>query len=263
MGRSAGRRRGAVLVAVTLAALTPAYAAVASRQGPPPTPSPANVPERVFSAPHGLKLSVKEVGPSGQPADLQIITLFDEASGQAFTGSMVELDERLGGALSAVRDSGQFRAEALETLMITPPPGAVAAERLLVIGLGDARRADLELMNRVGAVAAREAVRTRSATVAFAPTLRDQGFTRLDTGRVAAEVVEGALLAYDTDARLQRQGLQPCFALRRWYYEAGPAYFAGVATRVGRAVEDTAAQVDRRGDTPFSTTGPAETTCRT
>ncbi|PZG20256.1 hypothetical protein [Nonomuraea aridisoli] len=59
------------------------------------------MPERVFSAPHGLTLSVKEVGPTGQPADLQIITLFDEASGQAFTGSMVVL--RTGPAATACR----------------------------------------------------------------------------------------------------------------------------------------------------------------
>ena len=72
-----------------------------------------------------LAVTVKQIGPTAQPADLQVVTLFNKASGQAFTGSMVELDKRLGGTLSAVRDSGQFQANALETMLITPPPGAI------------------------------------------------------------------------------------------------------------------------------------------
>ncbi|WP_169808603.1 M17 family peptidase N-terminal domain-containing protein [Microtetraspora niveoalba] len=249
----------------TLAAATGAHppATAAPSHEVPGEPSPSVIPERTFSAPHGLSITVKEIGPSAQPADLQVITLFDKASGQAFAGSMVELDKRLGGTLSAVRNSGQFQANALETLLITPPPGAIAARRLLIIGLGDARRASLDLMNKVGAVAAREAVRTRSATVSFAPTLRDQGFSRLETGQVSAEVVQGALLAYDTDARLQRQGLQDCFALKRWYYEAGAAFYSGVVAKVGPAVKDASATIDRRGGAPFGKTGPSAGTCST
>ncbi|MER6946219.1 M17 family peptidase N-terminal domain-containing protein [Nonomuraea sp. NPDC000554] len=266
MALSFGRCRTIVVAGcpVTLAALAMACspAAAASPPGTPPTPSPTQIPEQAFQAPHGLVLSVKEIGPSTQPADLQVVTLFTKASGQTFTGAMADLDKRLGGTLSAVRDSGQFQANALETLLINPPPGSIAARRLLVIGLGDAGQASLDLMNKVGAVAAREAVRTRSATVSFAPLLRDQSFSRLDTAQVGAEVVEGALLAYDTEARFQRQDLQPCFALKHWYYEAGPTYYPGVVTKVGQAVKDATAQVNRRGDAPFGKTGPSHGACR-
>jgi Cytosol aminopeptidase family, N-terminal domain len=261
--QSQGWRRTGVLAGCLLALPGGACSATAatSYQAASVAPSPPATPERSFPAQHGLVITVKEVGPTAQPSDLQVITLFNKASGQAFTGSMVELDKRLGGMLRAVRDSGQFQANALETLLIKPPPGTIAARRLLIVGLGDARRASLPLMKAVGAVAAREAVRTRAVTVSFAPTLRDQSFSRLNPGQVAAEVVQGALLAYDTDARLQRQGLQPCFALKRWYLQAGATYYTAVAAEVGQAVKNTATQVERRSRAPFGKTGPS--TCRT
>jgi hypothetical protein len=106
-------------------------------------------------------------------------------------------------------------------------------------------------------------VRTRSATVSFAPTLRDQSFSRLDTEDVGAEVIRGALLAYDTDARLQRQGLQDCFPLKRWYYEGGAAYYSGVVAKVGPAVKDAAAEAAQRSGAPFGTPGPSAGSCRT
>jgi hypothetical protein len=36
--------------------------------------------EKTFDAPHGLKVSVKMVGPYSEPADLQIICLFKHRS---------------------------------------------------------------------------------------------------------------------------------------------------------------------------------------
>jgi len=244
----------------TPAAPAPAAGRPAAAQ---PSGAPASAPpQTTFASAHGLPVTVKEIGPSGQAADLQIVTLFDKASRQAFAGSMTDLDKRLGGFVARVRDSGQFQANALETLVITPPPGSIPARRLLLVGLGDSRRASLDLMERVGAVIAREAVRLRASTVAFAPTLRDQSFDALDTGQVAARVMTGAIRGYDTEVRLQRQGLAPCFALKHWYYEAGAAYFADVSSKVGPALKAATAQVNGRGDQPFGRTGPHSAMCR-
>ncbi|MFE4801183.1 M17 family peptidase N-terminal domain-containing protein [Streptomyces sp. NPDC056708] len=206
---------------------------------------------------------MKEIGPSEEAADLQVVTLFNKASNQKIVESMVELDGLLGGFVTKVRDSGQFQANALETLVITPPPGTVAARQLLIIGLGDSSKTFLDLMDKVGAVVAREAVRLRAATVAFAPTLRDQSFSTLDTGQVAARVMNGAILGYDTEARLQRQALKTCFALKHWYYEAGAAYFSDVVGKVGPAVKAAAEQVNSRSDEPFGKTGPQAGKCHT
>ncbi|MFD5060365.1 M17 family peptidase N-terminal domain-containing protein [Streptomyces sp. NPDC058394] len=220
-------------------------------------------PQATFAAPHGLPVTVKEIGPAEEPVDLQVVTLFNQASKQAFVESMTDLDSRLGGFVTNVRDSGQFQANALETLVITPPPGAIAARRLLFVGLGDSSKASLDLMDKVGAVVAREAVRLRAPTVAFAPTLRDQSFDKLDTGQVGAEVMTGAILGYDTEARLQQQDLDPCFALKHWYYEAGASYFSDVVEKVGPAVKKAAAQVSSRSNQPFGKTGPQAGKCHT
>jgi hypothetical protein len=47
--------------------------------------------EKTFNAPHGLKVSIKMVGPYTEPADLQIITLFKhKASGDTYQGAAKE-----------------------------------------------------------------------------------------------------------------------------------------------------------------------------
>ncbi|WP_327128811.1 M17 family peptidase N-terminal domain-containing protein [Streptomyces sp. NBC_01727] len=218
--------------------------------------------ETAFPSPHGLPITVKEIGPTQAMVDLQVVTLFNQASKQAFSESMVELNDSLGGFVSAVRDSGQFQANALETLLITPPPGSIGARRLLIVGLGDSSQASLDLMKKVGAVVAREAVRERATSVAFAPTLRDQSFNKLDTGEVGAAVVEGAIPAYDTELRLQQQALDGCFAIKHLYYEAGAAYYSDVVQKVAPAVKEATAQVNQRSDEPFGKTGPQSKKCR-
>jgi hypothetical protein len=59
----------------------------------------------------------------------------------------------------------------------------------------------------VGRVSLREAARLGVSRVAFAPLIRDQGNKKLGTGEVETAVVRGMLLAYDTEERLQKQGL--------------------------------------------------------
>ena len=53
----------------------------------------------------------------------------------------------------------------------------------------------------------REAARLGFSRVAFAPLIRDQGNKKLGTGDVETAVVRGMLLAYDTEKRLQKEGL--------------------------------------------------------
>src|SRR5258705_11971066 len=45
--------------------------------------------------------------------------------------------------------------------------------------------------------------------------IRDQGNSKLGTGDVEAAVVRGMLLAYDTDKRLQQEGLSKAFSLKQ------------------------------------------------
>lgn len=84
-----------------------------------------------------------------------------------------------------------------------------------------------------------------------------------DTGQVGARVMNGATLSYDTGARLQRQALDPCFALKHWYYEAGASFLSYVVGKVGPAVKAAAGQVNSRSGEPFGNTGPQAGECHT
>ena len=50
--------------------------------------------EKTFDAPHNLKVSIKMIGPYGEPADLQIICLFKhKASGDTYQGAAKDTDD--------------------------------------------------------------------------------------------------------------------------------------------------------------------------
>jgi len=73
------------------------------------------------------------------------------------------VDEKLAGGLAReLRESGEFKAKALEKLMIHRPAG-LPASRLLLIGAGEQAKFTPAVMRRVGGVAVRE-LQSRGAT---------------------------------------------------------------------------------------------------
>jgi len=108
---------------------------------------------------------------------------------------------------------------------------------MLLIGVGEESSLTLDRLRFAGTIAARESVRLGMAHVSFAPTLRDQGSSRIDVGEGDAAVAESFLLAYDTELRLQEQGLGSGAKISEFVIEAGPQYFAGAAEKVGAAVQ--------------------------
>jgi hypothetical protein len=126
--------------------------------------------EKTFDAPHGLKVSVKMIGPYSEPADLQIICLFKhKATGDTYQNAAKDTDEHLHGILSALRNRGEFAGELGETFLFTPPNGSIPAKRFMVIGLGEEKDLSLDSLRVVGRIAAREAVRLEAKHVAWAP----------------------------------------------------------------------------------------------
>jgi len=113
--------------------------------------------EHVFETkPLGMTVSIKMIGPYGEPADLQIICLFrHKASGGTYQGAAKETDEHLSGILSSLRNRGDFVGELGETILFTPPKGSIPAKRFMVIGLGDESGLSLESLRLVGRIAAR------------------------------------------------------------------------------------------------------------
>src|SRR5580700_4620935 len=191
------------------------------------------VKEKVIEAPNKVKLRVHMEGPYTADVPLQVVCYFKYTpeGAKRMSGAPVELDKRLGGVIGSLRERGEFEGDQLETILITPPKDSIKAKALLLVGLGDEDALSLKLMEGVGRVALREAARLGVSRVAFAPLIRDQGNAKLGTGDVASAVVRGMLLAYDTEKRLQKQGLSeessslhPAFTLDEWNVEAGATF---------------------------------------
>jgi leucyl aminopeptidase len=210
--------------------------------------------ENVFLAkPLGITLSIKMVGPYMEPADLQIICLFKhKQTGDTYQGAAKETDEKLGGILSSLRNRGEFAGETGETFLLTPPKGSIPARQFMVIGLGEEKDLSLDTLRIVGRIAAREAVRLKAKRVAWAPVIRDEGNTTIDVGEGDRAFAEEMLAAYDTEKRLQEQGLAPKFSIETVVIEAGPSFFDGAVKQVGQGIDSATVELQKRDTTPFA-----------
>jgi len=210
--------------------------------------------ENIFETkPLGIQLSIKLVGPYMEAADLQIICLFrHKHSGDTYQGAAKDTDAHLGGVLSALRDRGEFVGELGETVLFTPPEGAIPAKRFMVVGLGEEKDLSLDTLRVVGRIAAREAVRLRATHVAWAPVIRDEGNSAIDVGAGDRAFAEQMLSAYDTEKRLQAQGLAPKFSIETFVIEAGPAFFDSAVKQVGKGIASITADLAQRDTTPYA-----------
>ena len=209
--------------------------------------------ENVFETqPLGVKLSIKMIGPYTQEADLQIICLFKHKdSGDTYEGAAKETDAHLGGLLSALRNRGEFVGELGETFLFTPTKGSIPAKRFMVIGLGDEKDLSVDSLRVVGRIAAREAVRLKAKHVAWAPVIRDEGNSTIEVGLGDRTFAEEFLSAYDTEKRLQAQGLTPKFSIEDVVIEAGPSYFDSAVKQVGEGIDSVNADLAKRDTTPY------------
>jgi hypothetical protein len=211
------------------------------------------VKEKAFDAPNKVKIKVRMEGPNTADVPLQIVCYFKYTPEgvKRMSGAPVELDKELGGVIAALRERGEFAGDRLETLCITPPKSSIKARALLLIGLGSDEELSAKLLEGVGRTGLREAATRGVKRVAFAPLIRDQGNTKLPAGEVASAVVRGMLLAYDTEKRLQKEGLATPFTLDEWSVEAGPQYFDETVTAVEKAIQQAATALKDRGAEPY------------
>src|SRR6266704_908390 len=212
--------------------------------------------ESVFpTKPLGIRLSIKMDGPYMEPADLQLICLFKhKASGDTYQGAAKDTDAHLHGLLSALRNRNEFVGELGETILFTPPRDSIPAKRFMVIGLGEEKDVSLDTLRIVGRIAAREAVRLKAKHVAWAPVIRDEGSTTMDVGEGDRAFAEEMLAAYDTEKRLQAQGLAPKFSIETFVIEAGPAFFDSAVKQVGEGIDSATAELGKRNAAPYGAT---------
>lgn len=215
--------------------------------------SPAGPKQHVFeNKPLGIQMFIKMVGPYMEPADLQMICLFKHKStGDTYQGAAAETDKHLGGLLSALRNRGEFVGDVGETFLFSPPKGSIPAKQFMIIGLGDEKDISLDTLRLVGRIAGREAVRLKAKQVAWAPVIRDEGNSAIDVGEGDRAFAEQMLSAYDTEKRLQVQGLAPTFSIDSFVIEAGPAFFDAAVEQVGKGIDSTTAELAKRDSTPY------------
>jgi len=217
----------------------------------------ASAPKQNFfpAEPLGIKMSVKMVGPYMEPADLQIICLFKhKASGDNYLGAAKDTDEKLSGILSSIRNRGEFVGELGETFFFTPKKGSIPAKTFMIVGLGEEKDLSLDSLKVVGRIAAREAVRLKAKHVAWAPVIRDEGNSTIEVGAGDRTFTEAMLSAYDTEKRLQDQGLAPKFSIETFVIEAGPSFFDSAVKEVGEGIESEVTALKQRETAPYATT---------
>jgi hypothetical protein len=193
-----------------------------------------------------VAVEVTVQSPSSEPTPLQIACVFEYQEGDIFTSppalpaalnGMVHVDQQLHGLITELRKSGRFVGHALETLLIIPPEGTIAAQKLLLIGLGDRSKFTPDLMVDVGRVGMREALRLGVPSYAHASDLKDGGVDP-PTALVAANVVKGAYDAYRTELFLKEKKATTFHPLTKFALLAGPAFFEPSRQAAAQAIQD-------------------------
>jgi hypothetical protein len=222
----------------------------------PQRASAQEVKEKTFDAPNNVKIKVRMEGPYTADVPLQIVCYFKYTPDGAkrMSGAPVELDRKLGGVIASLRERGEFIGDELETLCISPPRNSIKAKALLLLGLGREDLLSLKVMERIGRVSLREARMAGVNRVAFAPLIRDQGNSTLAAGDVELVIVQAMLIAYDTERRLQKEGLAKPYSLDEWVVEAGPDYFDETAAAVEKAIRQATATLKARNAEPYMRT---------
>jgi hypothetical protein len=191
-------------------------------------------------APHAempqLPVKILMQSPADTQTDLQIICLFRSSPENTLHGSLLETNEKLHGLLDRIRRPDRFGGELGETLVLTPPPGTLAAKKLLLIGLGDSATFAPERMRFIGKVAIREANRIGVAHPFFAPTILDGGVTQFGTGQVAEQVVRGFREAIATHALVEDAGAASPRIVQDFTFLAGPKFAADTQAGIDRAL---------------------------
>jgi hypothetical protein len=178
--------------------------------------------DTAHTPPMRLAFDVVAWGPAQAAVDFSVACMFEhEVEGAVMAGGLLALDRALGGQLTRLRAAGAFRAEPMETLLVTLPPPGLAPRAVLVIGLGDPAALDGEVLRRATRVAMREAIRFGAASMAFAPSVLDAGHT--DNAGLDMQVVmlDGMLGALRAEHMLADAGLAPVPVLRHCSFDVG------------------------------------------
>jgi leucyl aminopeptidase len=149
---------------------------------------------------------------------------------------LAAVDRALGGRLSAVLESGDFKAKTDETFLLYPD-GGIAAKRLLLVGLGEEAALDPDAFRRAGGVAVGQAASRKAKSVSIAvPRTR-----RLKVPAIAKALAEGAVLAnyrFDTYRSKNEKQVGSVASAALSFERAADARPARAAAKAGAVVAE-------------------------
>lgn len=173
----------------------------------------------------------------GAEVDLSCAGMFThEVGGAPLVGGLLDLDRALGGRLQQLRAENVFRAQEMETLILKKLPSEIAADAILVIGMGDPERWTPHLMERATRVGVREAIRLGATTAGIAPGLLDSGLKGGETAEAPAAMLRGVTSAIDAELRLAELGLAPRPAFEKWTFGTGAAHLDDATVKFRQAL---------------------------
>lgn len=187
---------------------------------------------------HDVSIDVAAWSGAEASVDLSFACMFEhEMAGEGPAGGLRHLDDALGGALTALRRAGYFRASPMEMLLINRPPASVAARAVMIVGLGDPSAWSPAVTAAAVATAARAAMQQNARSAAFAPSLLDAGLSPGATSEVAAAMLAAVADAMSAQTRIAATGLASPPSLRQWVFDVGAAHFDGTAEQFREAIE--------------------------
>lgn len=145
-----------------------------------------------------MKISAVRADAPGAETPLLVLPVFQEGDLPAAAASV---DSALSGRVASLRGSGEFAGRDCDALLLYPSADGLAAERVLLVGMGRRKGADAERLRRAAGRAAKEAARVRVSALALALPALDG----VDAGAAAQAAAEGLVLGAYTFDRMKSE----------------------------------------------------------
>jgi len=144
-------------------------------------------------------------------ADMLAVGVFSDGKP---TKLCAAIDKRLAGAVSKIRELGDFKAK-VKSSAVVYSYGKLGAERVLLVGLGEKKNVTADTMRKAAVLAASRAVALKAKTVLFA--LHDGVGRKSDIAKFGQAIAEGVhygsfrydeFVTDDEDGRLKKLDVQ-------------------------------------------------------
>ena len=151
-----------------------------------------------------VEVSARKVAMDECKTDLLCVGQFAET--KTLDKTTKQLDAKLDGALAQVIELGDFKGEAGSTALVYTG-GKIGAKRVLLVGLGDKKKAKPDALRKAAAVAAKRAVaiKAKNLAVALHPAFGNK-IDLVRSGQLAAEGIYFGSYIYDEFMTNEKNG---------------------------------------------------------